>query len=237
MPYPADHLSSDLGLAARLVGLTLGVRNLSQQGMFLVCGSLADRLGYKPMILTGLALRTVGFTLLGVADVLPVLVPASALTGLAGAFFNPAARAYLAQEAGERKVEACAAFNVFYQLGIMVGPLIGLLLGGIAFQLTCLVAAGLFAMLILAQASTRHGLGQGAVDTCAGARPRADADGAVLHPDGSGRRCEPGGHISAGRPGRLRGGHRAHPAEHWAAHAGDHGDLPVRDGHHRRARR
>lgn len=152
MPYLADHLSSGLGFAAWLVGLTLGVRNLSQQGMFLVGGSLADRLGYKPMILTGLVLRTVGFALLGVADVLPILILASALTGLAGAFFNPAVRAYLAQEAGERKVEAFAAFNVFYQLGILVGPLIGLLLGGITFQLTCMVAAGLFAVLAIAQA-------------------------------------------------------------------------------------
>ncbi|MFG2086838.1 MULTISPECIES: MFS transporter [unclassified Spirillospora] len=152
MPYLADHLSTGLGMAAWLVGLTLGVRNLSQQGMFLVGGSLADRLGYKPMILVGLALRTVGFALLGVAEALPVLILASALTGLAGALFNPAVRAYLAHEAGDRKVEAFAAFNVFYQLGILVGPLIGLLLGGIAFRVTCLVAAGLFAVLSVAQA-------------------------------------------------------------------------------------
>ncbi|OLT35733.1 MFS transporter [Actinomadura sp. CNU-125] len=168
MPYLADHLSTDLGLAAWLVGLTLGVRNLSQQGMFLVGGSLADRLGYKPMILAGLGLRTVGFALLGIADALPVLIVASALTGLAGALFNPAVRAYLAQEAGDRKVEAFAAFNVFYQLGILVGPLIGLLLGGIAFQLTCLVAAGLFAVLAVAQAKAlpaRRGSRAGAADS------------------------------------------------------------------------
>lgn len=152
MPYLADHLSTDLGLAAWLIGLTLGVRNLSQQGMFLVGGRLADRVGYKPMILSGLVLRTVGFALLGVAEALPVLIVASALTGLAGALFNPAVRAYLAQEAGDRKVEAFAAFNVFYQMGILAGPLIGLLLGGIAFQLTCLVASGLFAVLAVAQA-------------------------------------------------------------------------------------
>lgn len=53
---------------------------------------------------------------------MPVIVIASALTGLAGAAFNPAVRAYLAQEAGERKVEAFAVFNVFYQLGIPDRP-------------------------------------------------------------------------------------------------------------------
>ncbi|GIH73154.1 MFS transporter [Sphaerimonospora thailandensis] len=152
MPYLAGHLSGQLGLAAWLVGLILGVRNLGQQGMFLVGGSLADRVGYKPMILTGLALRTVGFALLGLADSVPALVVASALTGLAGAFFNPAVRAYLSQEAGDRKVEAFAVFNVFYQLGILVGPLIGLLLTGLAFRVTSLTAAVLFALLAIAQA-------------------------------------------------------------------------------------
>jgi MFS family permease len=152
MPYLAMHLSGDLGLAAWLVGLILGVRNLSQQGMFLFGGSLADRIGYKPMILAGLVLRTAGFALLGFGTSVPVLVVASVLTGLAGALFNPAVRAYVAAEAGERKVEAFAVFNVFYQLGIVLGPLLGLLLVGFAFQLMCAVAAGLFAILAVVQA-------------------------------------------------------------------------------------
>ncbi len=151
MPYLANHLSGNLGLAAWLVGLILGIRNLSQQGMFLFGGSLADRLGYKPMILTGLLLRTTGFVLLGFVTALPALIVSSALIGLAGAFFNPAARAYLAQEAGERKAEAFAVFNVFYQAGILIGPLIGLVLNGVAFQWGCVVAAGLFLLLTVFQ--------------------------------------------------------------------------------------
>ncbi|MGW0595492.1 MFS transporter, partial [Streptosporangium sp. NPDC002607] len=50
MPYLAGHLSGALALPAALVGLILGIRNLSQQGMFLIGGTLADRLGHKPMI-------------------------------------------------------------------------------------------------------------------------------------------------------------------------------------------
>ncbi|MEV6157937.1 MFS transporter [Nonomuraea sp. NPDC052129] len=152
MPYLATYLTSDLGLAVWLAGLILGVRNLSQQGIFLLGGSLADRIGYKPMILAGLLLRTVGFALLGLVQAVPALIVASVLTGLAGALFNPAARVYLAREAGERKVEAFAVFNVFYQCGILIGPLIGLLLQAAAFRITCLVAAGLFAVLAVAQA-------------------------------------------------------------------------------------
>ncbi|QEU93386.1 MFS transporter [Streptomyces kanamyceticus] len=153
MPYLAAHLSGQLGLAAWAVGLVLGVRNLSQQGMFLVGGALADRLGYKPMIVAGCALRTVGFGALAFADTLPVLIAASVATGLAGALFNPAVRAYVAAEAGppERRVEAFALFNVFYQTGILLGPLVGLALTGFDFRLTCAVAAVLFAGLSVVQ--------------------------------------------------------------------------------------
>ncbi|MFK0237394.1 MFS transporter [Streptomyces vinaceus] len=158
MPYLADHLAHGLGLAAWAVGLVLGVRNLSQQGMFLVGGTLADRYGCKPMLLAGCALRTVAFTLLGVVQSLPALIVASALTGLAGALFNPAVRAYLAAEAGpERRVEAFAAFNVFYQAGILVGPLAGLALLAWDFRLVCLVAAGIFGALALLQARALPG--------------------------------------------------------------------------------
>ncbi|MFI6008673.1 MDR family MFS transporter [Streptomyces sp. NPDC051243] len=153
MPYLADHLAHGLGLAAWAVGLVLGVRNLSQQGMFLVGGTLADRYGCKPMILAGCALRTVAFGLLAVAGSLPALIAASALTGLAGALFNPAVRAYLVAEAGEeRRVEAFAAFNVFYQAGILVGPLAGLALLAWDFSAVCAVAALIFGVLAVLQA-------------------------------------------------------------------------------------
>ena len=153
MPYLADHLAHGLGLAAWAVGLVLGVRNLSQQGMFLVGGTLADRCGCKPMILAGCALRTVAFGLLAAANSLPALVAASALTGLAGALFNPAVRAYLAADAGEeRRVEAFAAFNVFYQAGILVGPLAGLALLAWDFGAMCTAAALIFGALAVFQA-------------------------------------------------------------------------------------
>lgn len=100
MPYLATHLAGPLGLAGWTVGLILGVRNFSQQGMFLIGGTLADRLGYKPMIIAGMVLRVIGFATLGLAGSVPALIAASAATGLAGALFNPATRAYLAADAG-----------------------------------------------------------------------------------------------------------------------------------------
>ncbi|MFB7426395.1 MFS transporter [Streptomyces hydrogenans] len=153
VPYLAVHLTDDLGLSAVVVGLVLGLRNLSQQGLFLIGGSAADRLGARGVIIAGCGLRTLGFGLFALGDGLPVLLAASVLSGLAGALFNPAVRTYLAQEASDRKAEAFALFQVFATTGALLGPLLGglLLLGG--FRATALTAAALFALLTVAQAA------------------------------------------------------------------------------------
>lgn len=151
MPYLAGYLAGPLGLAAWAIGLVLGVRNFSQQGMFIIGGTLADRLGYKPLIVAGCLLRTVGFGLLVFAHSLPAILIASAATGFAGALFNPAVRAYLAADSGHRRVEAFAMFNVFYQAGILAGPLAGLALMVVDFRIAAAVAAAVFAVLTVAQ--------------------------------------------------------------------------------------
>jgi len=151
MPYLAGYLAGPVGLAAWAIGLVLGVRNFSQQGMFVVGGTLADRLGYKPLIVAGCLLRTGGFALLAFAQSLPIILIASAATGFAGALFNPAVRAYLAADAGERRLEAFALFNIFYQGGILLGPLVGVALMVFDFRITALAAAIVFAALTVAQ--------------------------------------------------------------------------------------
>ncbi|SDD50368.1 MFS transporter [Streptomyces prasinopilosus] len=152
VPYLATHLTEDLGLSAVVVGVVLGVRNLSQQGLFLVGGSASDRLGARGVIIAGCALRTVGFALFALGDGLAVLLAASVLSGFAGALFNPAVRAYLAQEAGERRAEAFALFQVFATAGALVGPLLGSVLLLVDFRASALAAAGIFAVLTVAQA-------------------------------------------------------------------------------------
>ena len=151
MPYLAGYLAGPLGLAAWAVGLVLGMRNFSQQGMFLLGGTLADRLGYKPLIVAGCLLRVAGFVLLAAVESLPAILLASVATGFAGALFNPAVRAYLAADAGPRRVEAFATFNVFYQAGILLGPLVGLALTTLDFRVTSLAAAAVFAVLTIVQ--------------------------------------------------------------------------------------
>lgn len=151
MPYLAAYLAGPLGLAGWAVGLVLGIRNFSQQGMFVVGGTLADRIGYKPLIVAGCVLRTGGFAALIFVHSLPTVLIASAAIGFASALFNPAVRAYLAADSGDRRVEAFAVFNVFYQAGILLGPLVGVVLVAIDFRITAAGAAAIFAVLTVAQ--------------------------------------------------------------------------------------
>ncbi|MFE5867270.1 MFS transporter [Streptomyces roseifaciens] len=168
VPYLATHLGQDLGMSAAVIGIVLGVRNLSQQGLFLIGGSAADRLGARGVIIAGCALRTAGFALFALGDGLAVLLAASVLSGLAGALFNPAVRTYLAQEAGERKAEAFALFNVFATTGALIGPLLGSALLLVGFRASALTAAAIFALLTVAQALVLP------------ARPAAPSGGGVL---------------------------------------------------------
>src|SRR5437763_17131266 len=48
-PLLTVHLTRDLGFDATGVGLVLAARNLLQQGSAPLGGSLADRVGYKPV--------------------------------------------------------------------------------------------------------------------------------------------------------------------------------------------
>ncbi len=151
IPYLSGYLVHDLGMSAALVGIVLGVRNLSQQGLFLLGGSASDRMGARGVIIVGCTLRSAGFGLFALGTSLPILLIASALSGLAGALFNPAVRAYIAQEAGDRRAEAFSLFNIFANAGALLGPLLGSVLVVVGFQTSAVVAALLFALLTVAQ--------------------------------------------------------------------------------------
>ncbi|OSY37989.1 MULTISPECIES: MDR family MFS transporter [Pseudonocardia] len=158
LPYLATHLAEDLGLAAAAVGLVLGLRTFSQQGLFVVGGALTDRFGAKPVVLAGCVLRVIGFILLGAAGTLPAVIGGALLTGFAAALFSPAVESSLAREAGEReragegppRTAVFGMFAVAGQVGTVTGPLVGTALLLVDFRTACLVAAFGFVLVGLA---------------------------------------------------------------------------------------
>lgn len=157
LPFFALHLTRDLGLGGALVGLLLGLRTFSQQGLFFLGGALADRFGTRPVALTGFVVRIVGLLLLAGADGPVLLVAGTVATGFAAALFSPAVEAELARRAGalERtdgptRSEAFAMFGVAGEVGVVVGPVLGSLLLTVDFAVTALAAAGVFVVVLVA---------------------------------------------------------------------------------------
>ncbi len=159
LPFLADHLADDLGMAAVMVGLVLGLRTFSQQGLFLLGGVLADRFGTRPVVLIGCAVRVAGFLILGFADTLTGVLAGTLLTGVAAALFSPAVESALAREGGRlqaeggpRRTELFAMFTAAGEVGTVLGPLLGVVLLGVGFRATCLAAAVVFVLILLTHA-------------------------------------------------------------------------------------
>jgi MFS family permease len=149
MPFLAQHLGGTLGMAGWAAGLVMGMRVFSQQGLFLLGGTLGDRIGYRPAIIWGCLVRSAGFALLGWAEHLPLLLLAAFLTGFAGALFTPCAQAYLAAECRDatQRQQAFALHNLASEAGMLLGPLAGMLLTSVSYGLTGLVSGGVFLLL------------------------------------------------------------------------------------------
>ena len=157
VPFLAVHLTEDLGLTGAVVGLVLGLRTFSQQGLFFLGGGLADRFGVRPLVLVGCAVRIAGFLTLAGAGSLPGVLAGTVLVGFAAALFSPAVESALAgqgrvlEAAGVvTRAELFALDAVALTLGAVTGPLLGAVLLGIPFAVTCWVAAGVFVVVLLA---------------------------------------------------------------------------------------
>lgn len=159
LPFLSAHLGQAMGMAGWLVGLVLGLRTFSQQGLFVVGGVLADRYGIRPVVLAGCALRIGGFVWLGYAGRTWAVVCAVLLIGLAAALFSPAVESEVARQAvvweeggGGPRTRVLALFTVAGQAGAFVGPLLGASLLAVDFRTACLAGAGIFVLVLAGHA-------------------------------------------------------------------------------------
>lgn len=159
LPFLSAHLGRSLGMAGWLVGLVLGLRTFSQQGLFVVGGALADRYGIRPVVLAGCALRIAGFVWLGYAGRTWEVVGAVLLIGFAAALFSPAVESEVVRQAvvweqdgGGSRTRVLALFTVAGQAGAFVGPLLGALLLAVDFRTACLSGAGIFVLVLAGHA-------------------------------------------------------------------------------------
>ncbi|EKN5093695.1 multidrug efflux MFS transporter MdtH [Yersinia enterocolitica] len=144
-PLISIRFVDQLGWAAVLVGLALGLRQLVQQGLGIFGGAIADRFGAKPMIVTGMLMRAAGFALIAMADEPWILWLACALSGLGGTLFDPPRTALVI------KLTRPHERGRFYSLlmmqdsaGAVIGALIGSWLLQYDFHFVCWTGAVIF---------------------------------------------------------------------------------------------
>ncbi|OAH12990.1 MDR family MFS transporter [Streptomyces jeddahensis] len=155
LPFLAEHLGTAIGMAGWLVGLVLGLRTFSQQGLFVVGGALTDRYGVRPVVLAGCVLRIAGFAWLGYAQQAWAVVGAVLIIGFAAALFSPAVESEVARQAvlreesgGGSRTHVLALLTVAGQAGAFVGPFLGALLLSVDFRAVCLAGAGVFVLVL-----------------------------------------------------------------------------------------
>ena len=156
VPFLAIFLRDDMLLSGAAIGLVLGLRTFSQQGMFLVGGALTDRFGGRAIILCGCVVRISGYLLLATSASLWGVILGACLTGIGGALFSPAIESLMAQagtqserEGKRSRSEWFALFSVCGELGSVIGPLLGALLTGYSFQSVALGGASIFLIALI----------------------------------------------------------------------------------------
>ena len=156
VPFLAIFLRDDMLLSGGTIGLILGLRTFSQQGMFILGGALSDHYGARSVILCGCVVRVAGYLLLALGDSLSPIILGACLTGIGGALFSPSIEALLAKAGtdsearGKRsRAEWFALFAVCGELGAVLGPVAGALLAGLGFRQVALAGALVFVAALL----------------------------------------------------------------------------------------
>ncbi len=106
-----------------VAGLALAVAAVGTAATLQVAGRLADSVGRRPLVITGLAVTALGFGLLGLSGSLWVLLVLSAVSGLGAGLVNPAQQATVADVIGTDRSggSVLAAFQMAQDGGAIVG--------------------------------------------------------------------------------------------------------------------
>lgn len=121
-------------IGAPMAGLGLTTFAVGSAGTQWLAGSLADRYGRKPAVITGLLVSGVATGLLGLAEHLTWFVVLSLISGVGAGLLNPAQQATVADIVGADRNggKVLAATQMVSDLGVIAGPIVA---GGLADQI------------------------------------------------------------------------------------------------------
>ena len=149
-PLISIRFVDQMGWAALMVGIALGLRQFVQQGLGVFGGAIADRFGAKPMIVTGMLLRAAGFATMAIAHDPWLLWFSCFLSGIGGTLFDPPRTALVVKLI--RPQHRGRFFSILMMqdsAGAVVCALLGSWLLQYDFRLVCATGAVLFILCAL----------------------------------------------------------------------------------------
>lgn len=163
IPLLSVHLTRDAGFSGAAAGAVLAVRQLTQQGLMLFAGALADRVGYRPIIAFGLLVRALGFMGFALSDALPVVLLSAVVAALGGALFEATGKAALVSLAAPEERSRLFSLSALTQsVGTAGGPLIGVAVLPLSFAWVGIGAGGFFLLAFVISAALLPPLAGGA---------------------------------------------------------------------------
>lgn len=141
LPYIATQLP---GTDARTVGFLLASYSLMNVLFAPLWGRLSDRIGRKPVLLTGILGLAASFLVFGLAHDLTLYFVSRLVGGMFGAAALPTAMAYAGDiTTSESRAKALGMLGAGLGLGMVVGPAIGGASGHLGFSVPFYVATAL----------------------------------------------------------------------------------------------
>lgn len=162
IPLLPLYLTERLGASVRLVGTVVAAFALVETLLKATSGSLADRIGRRPLIIGGLLLSSLAPLVMSVLRVPVLFVPLRVIDGAGSSTLWPAAAAIVVDTTPpDRRATAMGALNMFFLAGLACGPALGLFVVGMSgsYEYGFYLASALLASAAVVAMFALRGLG------------------------------------------------------------------------------
>src|SRR5262249_28855252 len=113
----------DFGVTYTELGLALVVFNIVSGALQVPVGFLVDRIGARSVLIAGLVIEGVAFTVIGLVPSFPVFLAMHVAAGLGNTAFHPADYAFLSKRVSSQNCGFAFSFHTFAGMaGAAVGP-------------------------------------------------------------------------------------------------------------------
>jgi len=141
-PFMTIYMSQKLNISLTTVGWLMMLNSILSLVFAFAAGGLADKIGRKWIIVSGLAVNALGYLFMGQANSLIEVIIFFGIFGGFGTIYRVGADAMVADLIPENfRAEAYAVLRLSQNVGVAMGPAIGGFLAGISYSIAFIAGA------------------------------------------------------------------------------------------------